>query len=266
MVSFTLLKPKRGFTLIELLVVIAIIAILAAILFPVFQKVRENARRASCQSNEKQIGLATIQYVQDSDEMFPPAGTNVCGTNGNFFWVIYPYVKAASVFKCPDDGTNFGSSYMVNENINTWTGPNQNIYGSCPGTGPTPVGLNLSQVVAPANSAMVVEGLVNPDAGNGYGNGNMADASHGLDYVYYLPWWYAGRILTQLNHMHGPLHGDHDKVNLLFIDGHVHTSPSLTDIPSLNAIITHTDPALNPAITWDVVTPASSNVMPNNWS
>ena len=70
--SLSLSKPKQqGFTLIELLVVIAIIAILAAILFPVFAKAREKARQASCSSNEKQLGLGIIQYVQDNDEMFP---------------------------------------------------------------------------------------------------------------------------------------------------------------------------------------------------
>ena len=260
------MKRRHAFTLIELLVVIAIIAILAAILFPVFQKVRENARRASCQSNEKQLGLAVTQYVQDSDELFPPTGTNNCGTNGNFFWVIYPFVKSAGVYKCPDDSSNFGSSYMVNENIDTYTGPNQDLYGYCGGGGATPVGINLSQIVTPSNSVMVIEGLVNPNAGPvAYGNGNRLDASYGLDYSGYDPAQYAGRILTQLNNMAGPFHGSHDKVNLLFIDGHVKTSPSMTDIPSLNGAITHTDPASNPAITWDVATPASNNVFPNNW-
>ncbi len=101
-------KPtQKGFTLIELLVVIAIIAILAAILFPVFQKVRENARRTSCLSNEKQLGLAFVQYTQDADEKYPygslPAGNQhyVVGWAAT----IYPFVKSTGVYKCPDDST-----------------------------------------------------------------------------------------------------------------------------------------------------------------
>ena len=105
---------RRGFTLIELLVVIAIIAILAAILFPVFARARENARRAACQSNLKQIGLGMMQYPQDYDERLPMAINHTCidlpGCNtvsgpasyGNN--LIYPYVKSVGVFTCPSHG------------------------------------------------------------------------------------------------------------------------------------------------------------------
>ena len=98
---------RKGFTLIELLVVIAIIAILAAILFPVFARARENARRASCQSNLKQIGLAFLQYTQDYDEKYPYSGAG-CGDpsyNLGQGWAgtIYPYAKSSQVFTCPSD-------------------------------------------------------------------------------------------------------------------------------------------------------------------
>lgn len=91
----------KGFTLIELLVVIAIIAILAAILFPVFARARENARRASCQSNLKQLGLGIAQYTQDYDENLPLGAVNYNG--GRIFWSqsIMPYVKSTQLFECP---------------------------------------------------------------------------------------------------------------------------------------------------------------------
>lgn len=97
---------KAGFTLIELLVVIAIIAILAAILFPVFARARAKARAANCLSNEKQMALGLLMYVQDYDERFPPYHYFVVigGTNYNIQQedMIYPYVKNAQMLRCPE--------------------------------------------------------------------------------------------------------------------------------------------------------------------
>ncbi|HEX8553059.1 MAG TPA: DUF1559 domain-containing protein [Abditibacteriaceae bacterium] len=109
---------RRAFTLIELLVVIAIIAILAAILFPVFARARENARRASCQSNLKQVALSLRQYTQDYDERFPgwytnndggtPFGyqmSNAVGPNTDKGWteLIQPYMKSKQILQCPSE-------------------------------------------------------------------------------------------------------------------------------------------------------------------
>ena len=131
---------RKGFTLIELLIVIAIIAILASILFPVFARARENARRTSCLSNMKQIGLAVMQYTQDYDERFVPQ--NIHTIAGTFStsppysrprgWAdaLYPYTKSIQIFQCPSerqgpsedpmdsvaDAGSF-SDYAINERI-----------------------------------------------------------------------------------------------------------------------------------------------------
>jgi prepilin-type N-terminal cleavage/methylation domain-containing protein/prepilin-type processing-associated H-X9-DG protein len=108
---------RRAFTLIELLVVIAIIAILAAILFPVFAQAREKARQASCLSNVKQIGLAVMMYAQDYDEVLPQTGWQGPCTNptslaaGDAWWsgvhafptATAPYIKNWNIYQCPSD-------------------------------------------------------------------------------------------------------------------------------------------------------------------
>src|SRR3979409_1025464 len=99
------MKRRRGFTLIELLVVIAIIAILAAILFPVFAQAREKARQTSCLSNTKQMMLGVKMYTQDYDEtsLWRWYMPNTNGTGTNFCWeeVVLPYIKNQDIFICP---------------------------------------------------------------------------------------------------------------------------------------------------------------------
>jgi len=106
---------RRGFTLIELLVVIAIIAILAAILFPVFAKAREKARQASCASNEKQLSLGVLMYAQDYDARPPLVYDDGTGSANRIIWPkkVMPYVKNTQVLKCPSgpDGNNNWPQY-----------------------------------------------------------------------------------------------------------------------------------------------------------
>ena len=95
---------RRGFTLIELLVVIAIIAILAAILFPVFAQAREAARKTQCLSNTKQVGTAVMMYVQDYDETFAPNKYLIGTTLYTYYDLHLPYTKNVGVLACPSDG------------------------------------------------------------------------------------------------------------------------------------------------------------------
>ncbi len=151
------LPQRRGFTLIELLVVIAIIAILAAILFPVFQKVRENARRTACLSNLKQIGLGIVQYNQDFDEK-EPGGANIYGGGTGWGAQVYPYLKSVAVYHCPDDSGagSRASSYGMNGNfaVNPYGAPASPGYAA--NTAP-PNGHSLSEFAAPAKTVMLFE-------------------------------------------------------------------------------------------------------------
>jgi len=162
---------RRGFTLIELLVVIAIIAILAAILFPVFARAREKARQSSCQSNLKQISLASQMYSQDYDEKL----TYDIYSVSNLAWadVLVPYVKNQQIFDCPSSqyrmGTNTGVTpnhfWRRNETVpsappaNTWYSYGMNAWVDA--TNPTttgPRGMALAQITRPAEVIIFSDG------------------------------------------------------------------------------------------------------------
>jgi len=154
---------KSAFTLIELLVVISIISILASILFPVFARARENARRASCMSNLKQFGLAMMMYVQDYDETYPkavssgmdsapPGGAqNIGGTSWSWQQLLYPYHKSLQIFYCPS-GTNIHYEAQHRDYI-TFGNYGANIL-LIPSTG---TALKLSAVAAPATTYALMD-------------------------------------------------------------------------------------------------------------
>ena len=232
--------PKRGFTLIELLVVIAIIALLAAILFPVFARARENARRTNCQSNLKQMALGVIQYSQDYDEHFPKI---VIGTLGSanadagvpqYGWAgaIQPYLKSTQLYKCPstpstpamttDPDTVRYTQYVMNSTLNIIQ---QNGNDDAPPR-------KLSSLNFPSQTVMLAEG---PDgrarnntngcrdgikdktipSGNASNNGCSVNATSGLPYnggPAFMPTESLTRI-DAARHLSGS--------NFAFTDGHV---------------------------------------------
>jgi prepilin-type N-terminal cleavage/methylation domain-containing protein len=144
----------KGFTLIELLVVIAIIAILAAILFPVFATAREKARQSTCLSNLKQLGLGYTQYEQDFDETVP-CGNNGYGAGTGWAGMIYPYVKSTQVFLCPNDSQPGDIiSYAVNSNMVGYTSAIK------------PIPAQISMMAGPASTVLLFE-VTGCNAANG---------------------------------------------------------------------------------------------------
>lgn len=224
---------KTGFTLIELLVVIAIIALLASILFPVFGRARENARRASCQSNLRQMGTAVLQYQQDYDEKYPwsfvaltnsppPEGGYWSGTatNGYWFWpqILYPYHKSEQVFACPSMSLYktgaarlYRGHYGANRHLMPLaTDSTSSILLSNP--------MSLSNVPSPSTVYMFM------DSGNYYANSTSATTASGSN-VYIpgtgnLPG--VGGSITDTNLKNDFENGRHFQgVNVAYADGHV---------------------------------------------
>jgi prepilin-type N-terminal cleavage/methylation domain-containing protein/prepilin-type processing-associated H-X9-DG protein len=165
----------RGFTLIELLVVIAIIAILAAILFPVFAKAREKARQTACLSNNRQLGTAVMMYAQDYDETYPPSYLYNNGINGSagrshITVMTLPYIKNEQIWVCPSDADPTPlpqipedimlpvSSYVPNEAVIP-----RDKFSRTQGY-PRPYSVvTMAEVDAPANTIAIVEQEENED-------------------------------------------------------------------------------------------------------
>jgi prepilin-type N-terminal cleavage/methylation domain-containing protein/prepilin-type processing-associated H-X9-DG protein len=219
---------QKGFTLIELLVVIAIIAILASILFPVFARARENARRASCQSNLKQIGLGILQYTQDYDEKMPfpsygwVSGSDTAAGNNPSDWmdVLQPYLKSYQVLQCPSDAStdlppaldNQATSYVVNVH-----GQTESLAAGPPFShtnAGSPVVVGSSSIESPATQLMVADNSSTSGSPSNYQTqSDWSDLTGGSG---------IGAISTTTPRTLQEMSERHlETINTLFCDGHV---------------------------------------------
>lgn len=213
-------NPLCGFTLIELLVVIAIIALLAAILFPVFARARENARRASCLGNMKQISLGLMQYAQDNDERLPHYPGNTPAADHVDPWYhskLQPYVKSYQIFRCPSaprlsagiaqDAGNYPTYGLVGRPPNS-NNPNYVYFFE---------GFHLAQSKEPVRTFLLCETQdTTRYESNGYGSAYATMSSVGANVSL------ADAMPTLADQMSSRFKGDRhfDGYNLVFLDGH----------------------------------------------
>ncbi|MEN6404788.1 MAG: prepilin-type N-terminal cleavage/methylation domain-containing protein [Armatimonadia bacterium] len=215
-----MLSTRRGFTLIELLVVIAILAILAAILFPVFAKAREKARQSSCLSNVRQLGMAWLQYLQDYDETFAPhvtereapAGTpDTAAARAQYSYQnkLLPYIKNTQIFKCPSapawpspaPGAWYNADYGNNENEALLPSASQQAwYLANPDFGVNEK-VTVGQIASPANFLLI-------------GDAGRSDGTASRGGMYPQPW--AFNVTTQAR----MLARHNDGANAAYADGH----------------------------------------------
>ncbi|RYF32631.1 MAG: DUF1559 domain-containing protein [Cytophagaceae bacterium] len=214
----------------ELLVVIAIIAILASILFPVFARARENARKASCMSNLKQMGLAAMQYTQDYDEKYAPVEVRPNGTRASWAQILQPYAKSTQLFVCPSDpNTNSVSPWLSNPADGSLPAPFKVSYVANVQTGYAGAQiLSLSSVQNPAGLVHITDGgaqASNPATSKGF----VSETSPQKPTAYMLvdlngwPGYPPGGNLATTSNTEwaAPSVRHLGLVNILFFDGHV---------------------------------------------